>query len=53
MTAHDLQALVSKEHPPVTFDEQELRTLYVLAWEADKRWTWRCGKFGAIDSEEL
>ena len=53
MKAHDLQVSVLNEHPQVTFDEQELRTLFSLVWEADRRWTMRCGKYGAIDSEEL
>jgi len=53
MKAHDFQASVLNAHPPVTFNEQKLRKLCLLAWEADKRWTWRCGKFGAIDSEEV
>jgi hypothetical protein len=53
MKAHDLQVSVLNEQPPGNFSEQKPRTLCLLAWEADKRWTWRCGKFGAIDSEEL
>lgn len=53
MKPHDFQASVLNEHPQVAFDEHELRTLFPLVWEAERVWTWRCGKFGAIDSEEV
>ncbi|MDH4266076.1 MAG: hypothetical protein OEW45_10600 [Deltaproteobacteria bacterium] len=47
MKTHGFRASVLNQHPPVIFDEQELRTLCPLAWEAGRRGTWRCGKYGA------